>query len=88
MVKEFAQLDAARLGHGVMAWLAVPFSTLLAWMYLALDQVGESTENPFEGGANDVPITYLSRCIELELRALLDEPLPKRPARPVGGIVP
>lgn len=42
-----------------------------SWMYVALDQVGESTENPFEGGANDVPITHLCRCIEADLRALL-----------------
>ncbi|MBX3622640.1 MAG: hypothetical protein KF891_21950 [Rhizobacter sp.] len=43
-------------------------------MYLALDLVGESTENPFEGGANDVPISQSSRQIEIELRQLLGEP--------------
>jgi len=68
VVREFAQLQI----H--MTWLAVPFSVLVGWMYVALDQVGESTENPFEGGANDVPITHLCRCIEADLRALLGEP--------------
>jgi ion channel-forming bestrophin family protein len=63
-VREFARLDAQA------AWLAIPFSVLIGWMYLALDQVGESTENPFEGSANDVPITYLARSIEHELSAL------------------
>jgi putative membrane protein len=42
--------------------------------------VGESTENPFEGGANDVPMDHLCRCVEMELRAMLGEsglpPLP------------
>ena len=63
-VGEFARLGAQA------AWLAIPFSVLIGWMYLALDQVGESTENPFEGSANDVPITYLARSIEHELSAL------------------
>lgn len=38
-----------------------------------MERVGESTENPFEGGANDVPITALSRTIEIDLREMLDE---------------
>jgi putative membrane protein len=72
-----------RLGDGAgspVAWLAVPFSMLVAWVYVALDQVGESTENPFEGGANDVPISRICSGIENELRELLGEtdlaPLP------------
>ena len=40
----------------------------------ALDQVGESTENPFEGGANDVPISQICRILDAELRTLLGEP--------------
>jgi putative membrane protein len=60
--------------HGQTAWFSVPFSVLVAWMYLALDQVGESTENPFEGSANDVPITHLCRELELELWAMLGVP--------------
>lgn len=54
-------------------WLTIPFSTLLGWMYMSLDQVGESTSNPFEGNANDVPISQISRDIEIELRAMLGE---------------
>ena len=56
-----------------MAWLAIPFSVLVSWMYVSLDQVGESTENPFEGGANDVPISQISRLVEIELREMLGE---------------
>jgi len=63
-----------QLSHGgPTAWLAVPFSVLIAWMYVSLDQVGESTENPFEGGANDVPITHVFRLLEAELRKMLGE---------------
>lgn len=38
-----------------------------------MEKVGESTENPFEGGSNDVPITSMSRTIEIDLREMLDE---------------
>jgi ion channel-forming bestrophin family protein len=69
MVREFDRLNdgVSGLMAGHMVWLAVPFSMLVGWMYLALDLVGESTENPFEGGANDVPISQLSRQVEIEL---------------------
>jgi putative membrane protein len=70
-----------------MVWLAVPFSVLVGWMYLALDQVGASTESPFEGSANDVPITFLSRAIEYELSALHGLPHDGPPAAPAGHIV-
>lgn len=78
VVREFDRLGG---DAGSMAtWLAVPLSMLVAWMYVALDQVGESTGNPFEGGANDVPISRICGGIEIELRELIGEtdvvPLP------------
>jgi len=42
-------------------------------MYASLDQVGEATENPFEGGANDVPITLLCEQLELDVREMLGD---------------
>jgi putative membrane protein len=87
LMTEFARLGAPAALHQAMVWLAVPFSVLLAWMYVALDQVGESTENPFEGGANDVPITYLCRCIETELRAILGESGRPGPVLPSSHIL-
>jgi len=76
LVGEFDQLNELTSGalSGHMAWFTVPFSVLLSWVYAALDQVGESTENPFEGSANDVPITQMCRIIEGDLRTLLGEP--------------
>lgn len=56
-----------------MVWLTIPFSVMVGWVFLSLEQVGEATENPFEGGANDVPITSMSRTIEIDLREMLDE---------------
>jgi putative membrane protein len=42
-------------------------------MYTSLEQVGESTENPFEGGANDVPISMLCRTVERDLKEMIGE---------------
>ncbi len=54
-------------------WMTVPLSILVGWVFLVLEQIGESTENPFEGSANDIPITQISRNIEIDLREMLGE---------------
>jgi len=54
------------------AW-GIPFSILISSMYTSLERVGESTESPFEGNANDVPISQICRTAERELRELLGE---------------
>ena len=61
-----------KFGNDII-WLVIPFSVLLGWVFLVLEQIGESTENPFEGSANDVPITQISRNIEIDLREMLGE---------------
>jgi putative membrane protein len=43
-----------------------------------MELIGENTENPFEGGPNDVPITDMSRGIEIDIRELInDTDIPK-----------
>ena len=54
-------------------WFSIPFSALLAWVFHTMEKIGENTENPFEGGPNDVPITDLSRSIEIDIRQLIDD---------------
>ncbi|MDV3251978.1 hypothetical protein DevBK_11600 [Devosia sp. BK] len=70
----------------ISIWLTIPFSALLGWMYMSLDQVGESTSNPFEGGANDVPISQICRELEIELRAAMGEIDLPAPLLPRNGI--
>ena len=75
LLHEFDKLNDGVSGfmHGNMVWLVVPCSVAVSWMYTSLEQVGESTENPFEGGANDVPISTLCSIIERDLKEMLGE---------------
>ncbi len=75
MLKEFDKLNEGIDGimKGNMVWLVIPFSVIISWVYTSLEQVGESTENPFEGSANDVPISQMSRTIEIDMREMLGE---------------
>lgn len=75
MLKDFDRLNESVTGilKGNMVWLVIPFSMLISWVYTSLEQVGESTENPFEGSANDVPISQICRAIEIDLREMLGE---------------
>lgn len=89
MLLEFEKLNAVIEGpmKGYMVWLVLPFSVLISWVYTTLEQVGESTENPFEGSANDVPISQISRTIEIDLREMLGETDLPPALTPVNNIV-
>ncbi|NUY79815.1 multidrug transporter [Flavobacterium sp. MAH-1] len=67
MLNEFAKIGPE------CVWFAIPFSTVVSWVFTSMDRVGEATENPFEGSANDIPMASLSRTIEIDLRDMLDE---------------
>lgn len=55
------------------AWIVIPFSLVVGWVFISMERVGQATENPFEGGANDVPITSMSRTIEIDLLEMINE---------------
>lgn len=89
LLREFDKLNESVEGimKGNMVWLVIPFSGLIAWIYTSLDQVGESTENPFEGNANDVPISQMCRAIEIDLREMLQETDLPSPMMPKNNII-
>ncbi|MBC7888082.1 MAG: multidrug transporter [Ferruginibacter sp.] len=71
ILQEFSKLS---IEHGEwFIWLTVPCSLIVAWVFYIMERIGQSTENPFEGGPNDVPISNISRTIEIDLREMLDE---------------
>jgi ion channel-forming bestrophin family protein len=81
MLQEFA-----KMGEGFV-WLTIPFSALVSWVFTTMEKIGESTENPFEGSANDIPMTAMSRTIEIDLREMLDETDIPQAIQPVHNIL-
>jgi len=68
-------------------WLTIPFTIVVGWVFTSMEKVGESTENPFEGNPNDVPITAMSRTIEIDLKDMFDETDLPKPLTPINNIL-
>ncbi len=52
-------------------------SATIIWIFFLMEKIGDYSENPFEGTYNDVPITSISRGIEIDLREMInDENIP------------
>lgn len=81
MLNEFQKLG------DTFVWLTIPFSVIVSWVFTSMEKVGEATENPFEGGANDIPMAALSRTIEIDLRDMLDESVLPDPITPKNQIL-
>lgn len=78
VVPEFSEIGTELLDQGqwigeYFVWLSVPFSALVSWIFNTMQRIGTVGENPFEGSANDVPITTMARGIEIDLREMIDE---------------
>lgn len=77
IVPEFAKLGASlaldfpTIG-ALFIWLAVPFTATVSWVFNTMQRIGTVGENPFEGSANDVPISTISRSIEIDILEMLD----------------
>ncbi len=54
-------------------WVAIPVTALVGWIYVMMEVVGDYSENPFQGMANDIPMLSLCRVIEIDLREMLGE---------------
>jgi ion channel-forming bestrophin family protein len=62
-------------------------STLVGCVFLALDQIGRSLEDPFENLPHDIPLTAISRHVEINLKQMIgDEQIPE-PLDPVDGVL-
>jgi len=72
--------DTSHLGS---SWLAIPFTMLVSWVFILMEMIGDYSENPFEGLYNDVPISSMTRSIEIDIRQMLDESNLPEPIKPV-----
>lgn len=87
IIVPFGLLNEFQKLGDVYVWLNIPFSLVVCWVFTSMERVGESTENPFEGSANDVPITSMSRTIEIDLREMLGETELPHAIQPVNNII-
>ncbi len=58
---------------GYMIWGVVPFTVLVGWVFWMMESIGDYAENPFEHLAFDIPMSSLTRTIEIDLREMLGE---------------
>lgn len=65
--------DSLRIIGKYFVWLAVPVVTIISWIFLLMERVGDASENPFEGNINDIPITSMSRNIEIDIREMIGD---------------
>ena len=77
LVPEFASIGNSLMSKFPLAeyfiWLCVPFCGVVSWVFHTMMRIGTVGENPFEGSANDVPISTIARGIEIDLRQMMDE---------------
>lgn len=79
-------MEFEKLGESFI-WLVIPFTTIISWIFMTLELVGDNSEDPFENFMNDVPMNALCRNIEIDLREMLGETeLPPR-VMPKDGIL-
>ena len=78
VVPEFSRIGASFVTEfpiigSVFVWFGIPFTAMVSWVFNTMQRIGTVGENPFEGSANDVPISTISRGIEIDLREMLGE---------------
>lgn len=84
LVPQFAEIgfaieDKHPLISQLFVWFSIPFYVVVAWIFHTMERIGRTGENPFEGTANDVPISTIARGIEIDLRQNLGESLDEIP---------
>lgn len=65
--------------------IMIPMAMALSWIFYFMEKVSEALEDPFEGSANDVPISTMTRTIEINLLEMLGEEAPA-PLPPLNGV--
>jgi ion channel-forming bestrophin family protein len=70
-----------------LGWYTPLGSTLVGFMFLALEKIGRDLEDPFENRVHDIPMTSITRTIEINLRQMLGQPDLPPAEQPIDGIL-
>jgi putative membrane protein len=89
-IRLFIRIYCVLLPLGMVASLKLltPFgSTLVGFMFLALDQIGRDLETPFDNPPHDIALTSISRTIEINLKQMLGEADVPEPVAAIDGVL-
>lgn len=67
--------DFTKLG---IAFMVIPVSFIICFVFAVMNRVGEINENPFENQIQDIPMTALCNNIERDLKEMLGEEMPEK----------
>lgn len=70
-----------------MGWFTPLGSTLVGFIFIALDKIGRDLEDPFDNTIYDIPLTAITRTIEINLRQTLGERHLPEPVAPANGVL-
>jgi putative membrane protein len=70
-----------------MGWFTPLGSTLVGFIFLTLDKIGRDLEDPFDNTIHDIPLTSITRIIEINLRQMLGETDTPAPTTPVDDVL-
>ncbi len=87
LVNVFHPPSGAAMVSNWGAWVSIPFTVIVGWVFLMMELIGDYSENPFEGLGNDIPMLSLCRTIEIDLKEMLgDTDIPK-PVESINGVL-
>jgi putative membrane protein len=78
--------EFARAGEAAV-WLTVPTSFVVTWIFHCIEKIGAHSENPFQGGPDDIPMASLARNIEIDLKEMIRDPAIPAALRPQNFII-
>jgi putative membrane protein len=62
-------------------------SAVVGFMFLSLDKIGRDLQAPFENTPHDIPLTAITRTIEINLKQMAGEQDIPAPLAPVDGVL-
>jgi putative membrane protein len=89
-IRRFINIYCVLLPLGMVASLRLltPFgSTFVGFIFLALDQIGRDLETPFENLPHDIPLTAITRTIEINLKQMIGDSDVPQPLTAVDGVL-
>ncbi|MBO9567065.1 MAG: hypothetical protein J7621_30105 [Niastella sp.] len=81
IIGEFSKMGSAGI------WLSIPVGAIVGWIYVAMEMIGDYSENPFEGLYNDAPMLSMCRAIEIDMLQTIGEKNIPEPIQPKGQVL-